>query len=373
MRKFYQILHWVVSTILIYALIPLLLVVWMVEVIVKGSSVKRLLLAAIAVIVVAVIVGYFQFNGRIGDPLKEYSVLVHPRDNASDLYQRLVEVGLPVNKWLYRWQMKQTGVERQLRPGRYHIKGGLTHHQLVLAFRDSKPELSRVTIPEGWTIRQMIPVIAREIPVDSARLARLLADKEYFQSFGIDAPGFEGYLFPETYSLFPYADPASVVAEMVRMFREKFTPEMTLRARELKMSLNEVITLASMIEAEAADGTERELISSVFHNRLRLGWKLQCDPTVIYALGGLGRPLQRKDLDFDSPYNTYLYYGLPPGPICSPGLASIKAALYPATTNYTYFVATGGGQHVFSASLEQHNRAVSRARRSRQCRAVIDK
>jgi UPF0755 protein len=103
----------------------------------------------------------------------------------------------------------------------------------------------------------------------------------------------------------------------------------------------------------------------VFQNRLRLGWKLQCDPTVIYALGGLDRPLLRKDLEYDSPYNTYLYYGLPPGPICSPGLASIKAALYPATTNYTYFVATGSGQHVFSASLEQHNRATSRIKRNK--------
>jgi len=364
-KKLLLILHWFVTTILVYALIPLLLVVWVAEVIMSGSLLKRLLLLILAIIVVVTLVGYQQVNHKIGELQKDYVVLVHPRDTATDLYARLVEAGLPVNRWLYRWYMRQTKVDRQLKPGRYHIKGGQTHYQLVLAFRDGKPELSKVTIPEGWTLRQIIPIIAQEIPTDSAELARLLADQNYFRGFGIEAPGFEGYLFPETYSFFPYQDSRSVLAEMVRMFRDKITPEMIKRAQELKMSLNEVITLASLIEAEAADGAERELISSVFQNRLRLGWKLQCDPTVIYALGGLDRPLLRKDLEYDSPYNTYLYYGLPPGPICSPGLASIKAALYPSTTNYTYFVATGSGQHVFSASLEQHNRATSRIKRNK--------
>jgi UPF0755 protein len=365
MKKLLLILYWFVTTILVFALIPLLAVVWVAEVVLNGSLLKRLLLVILVILVAVSLIGYQQVNRKIGDSQKDYVVLVHPRDSATDLYARLVTVGLPVNRWLYRWYMRQTKVDRQLKPGRYHIKGGRTHYQLVLAFRDGKPELSKVTIPEGWTLRQIIPVIAREIPTDSAELARLLADQNYFRGFGIEAPGFEGYLFPETYSFFPYEDSRSVIAEMVRMFRDKITPEMIGHAQELKMPLNQVITLASMIEAEAADGTERELISSVFQNRLRLGWKLQCDPTVIYALGGLDRPLLRKDLDYDSPYNTYLYYGLPPGPICSPGLASIKAALYPATTNYTYFVATGSGKHVFSASLNEHNRATSRIKRNK--------
>jgi len=365
MKKLLLVLHWFVTTILVYALIPLLLVVWVAEVIMKGSLLKKLLLFILTTIVVVGLVGYQQVNRKIGESQKDYVVLVHPRDNATDLYDRLVAAGLPVNRWLYRWYMRQTKVDRQLKPGRYHIRGGQTHYQLVMAFRDGKPELSKVTIPEGWTLRQMIPVIAHEIPTDSIELVRLLADQNYFRGFGIEAPGFEGYLFPETYSFFPYQDSRSVIAEMVQMFRDKITPEMIRHAQELKMPLNEVITLASLIEAEAADGKERELISSVFLNRLRLGWKLQCDPTVIYALRGLDRPLLRTDLEYDSPYNTYLYYGLPPGPICSPGLASIKAALYPAATNYTYFVADGSGQHVFSASLEQHNRATSRIRHNR--------
>ncbi len=365
MKKLLQFIQWLVTTVLVYALIPLLFVVWVIEVTVSGAAWKRLLLLVLVVVVALAIIGYLQVNRRIGDPQKNYVVLVRPGDNATALLERLVEVGLPVNRWLYRWDMRRLNVDRQLKPGRYRIKGGLTHHQLVLIFRDGKSEMSKVTIPEGWTLRQIVPAVVREIPTDSAGLVQLLTDPDYLRGFGIDAPGFEGYLFPETYSFYPYQDPRSVVEEMVRMFRDKITPEMLKRAQEVRMSLNGVVTLASLIEAETADNSERELISSVFHNRLRLGWKLQCDPTVIYAMGGLDRVLLRKDLDYDSPYNTYLYYGLPPGPICSPGLASIKAALYPAATNYTYFVATGTGQHVFSASLEQHNRATSRARRNR--------
>jgi UPF0755 protein len=365
MKKLFLVLQWFVATILVFALIPLLALVWVAEVVLSGSLLKRLLLVLLVILVVAFLIGYQQVNRKIGDPQKGYVVLVHPRDSAANLYARLVEAGLPVNRRLYRWYMRQTKVDRQLKPGRYRIKGGQTHYQLVLAFRDGKPELSKVTIPEGWTLQQMIPVIAHEIPTDSAELARLLADQNYFRGFGIQAPGFEGYLFPETYTFFPYQDSRSVVAEMVRMFREKIPPEMIKRAQELNMSLNQVITLASLIEAEAADGSERELISSVFHNRLQLGWKLQCDPTVIYAIGGLDRPLLRKDLEYNSPYNTYLNYGLPPGPICSPGLASIKAALYPAETNFTYFVATGSGKHVFSASLNAHNRATGKIKRNK--------
>ncbi len=364
MKKFLSLLKWFVSTTLIFALSPLVLVVSLIEIIVSGSTIKRILLGLAVIVVVAAVIAYYQTQRKVGDPLKDYVVLVHPEDNAANVYVRVIASGLPVNKWLYSWYMRSTKVDRQLRPGRYHLKGGLTNYQIVIAFRDSKPELSKVTIPEGWSIRQMIPVLAREIPTDSVQLRRLLADQNFLRSFEIDAPGFEGYLFPETYTFFPYEDARTIISEMVRTFRKEVTPDMMQRAKDLKLSLNQVITMASLVEAEAADGKERELIASVFYNRLRLGWKLQCDPTVIYALGGLDRPLLRKDLEFDSPYNTYLYYGLPPGPVCSPGLASINAALYPATTNYTYFVATGTGQHVFTASLEEHNRATSRVKRN---------
>ncbi|MGB3092192.1 MAG: endolytic transglycosylase MltG, partial [Candidatus Zixiibacteriota bacterium] len=139
---------------------------------------------------------------------------------------------------------------------------------------------------------------------------------------------------------------------------------LTRRAGEIDFSLADVVTLASMIEAEAKDGNERDLISAVYHNRLRRGMLLQCDPTVIYALPELDRPLLLKDMEVDSPYNTYKYPGLPPGPICNPGKASILAALYPADVNYLYFVATGKGSHIFSTSLTQHNLARTKIKRA---------
>lgn len=362
-KKILSFIFWLITTLLVYTLIPLLVVVYLLEFVAKAGRFARVALILTTLLVAFAVVAYLFVTRKIGDPQKEYVVLVHPGDNAGDLYSRLTDAGLPVNRRLYSWLMTRTRTDRQIKPGRYHLKGGLTHYQLVIFFQTGKGELNRITIPEGLTIREIIPILAREIPADSLKLVGLLSDSSFFQSFHIEAPGFEGYLFPETYSFFPYDEPRNVIAEMVNTFRSRFTPEMLRQAKEMNMSLNEVVTLASMIEEETAIGNERALISSVFHNRLRLGWKLQCDPTVIYALGGLNRPPTRNDLDFDSPYNTYVYYGLPPGPICSPGLASISAALNPASTNFTYFVAAGGGRHTFTANLSEHNRAVSETKR----------
>ena len=153
---------------------------------------------------------------------------------------------------------------------------------------------------------------------------------------------------------------------MVEQFNKTFTDSLMRHAQEIGFSLAQAVTLASMVETEAKDGNERDLISAVYHNRLRRGMLLQCDPTVIYALPELDRPLLLKDLEVDSPYNTYKHPGLPPGPICNPGKASILAALYPADVNYLYFVATGEGSHIFSATLAQHNRAKAKVKRARR-------
>ena len=162
--------------------------------------------------------------------------------------------------------------------------------------------------------------------------------------------------------------PEKVAQILVEQFKKTFTDSLLRRAEEINFSLSEVVTLASMIEAEAKDGEEREMISAVYHNRLKRGMLLQCDPTVIYALSELDRPLLLKDLKIDSPYNTYKYPGLPPGPICNPGKASIFAALYPADADYLYFVAKGDGTHIFSTTLKEHNKAkikIKRAGRNR--------
>lgn len=184
-------------------------------------------------------------------------------------------------------------------------------------------------------------------------------DRSLIDSLDIPGENLEGYLFPETYHFDKNTDERAIVKTMVDTFKRRaLKPEYLDRARELGFSFHKIITLASLIEKETGREDERELISAVFHNRLRKNMRLQCDPTVIYALKNFDGNLRKKDLGIDSPYNTYRYAGLPPGPIANPGLESIRAALYPASANYIYFVSKQNGSHEFSSALADHNRAV---------------
>ncbi len=356
-------LLWLFWSILLLLLLPLVPVIKAIFDFLRSRLWVMLTFLVVGATIIAGFLLLRWIEAPLGTTGQVYPLVIRPNDSGSDLRRSLTEAGLPTNRRLYNYFMDFAGADRQLQPGKYQVPGGLSHRQLANFFRHTAPELTRVTIREGLTVRQITPLLSRGIPTDSAGLVSLLRDAEFRRSLGIEAPSFEGFLFPETYSFYPYQAPREVIGEMVAMFRRSFTTGMAQRREQIKMSLLEVVTLASMIEAEAADGAERALISSVFHNRLRKGMKLQCDPTVIYALGGLDRPLLRADLTIDSPYNTYLYYGLPPGPIGAPGLASLEAALYPAETDYYYFVATGDGRHIFTSTLSQHNNAVSRAKR----------
>lgn len=220
-----------------------------------------------------------------------------------------------------------------------------------------KGEISRykVVVPEGLTIEETAKVFEDYIPTEEF----IKAAQNYWLIKDLDpeARDLEGYLFPDTY-IFPEGASASlVVARMVRNFRKKFTPSMRMKAKEIGWTIRKVVTLASLIEKETYLDEEKSLISSVFHNRLRIGMPLQCDPTVVYAMKKMGiwkgHLLRKHYKTVRSPYNTYLHKGLPPGPICSPGIESIKAALEPADTKYLYFLAVGPS-HIFSSSYSEH-------------------
>jgi len=205
-------------------------------------------------------------------------------------------------------------------------------------------------------------ILSERLSVDSSAVVSLAADSGLLAT--LDIPSLEGYLFPETY-FFPWGTHAlEAVSEMVAMYR---TMTDTVWPRELPLGLTRagVIKLASIIEAETKVDSERVLVASVYSNRLRADIKLDADPTVIYGLGGIDRPLLKKDIEKDSPYNTYLHKGLPPTPINSPGLASIEAALHPQETDYLYFVADNSGGHRFSRTNAEHNRARQEIRRAR--------
>jgi UPF0755 protein len=217
----------------------------------------------------------------------------------------------------------------------------------------------RLVVPEGYTLRQI-----------AARLSELwiIDDEEAFLTtafatdtaarFGIKGKGVEGYLFPDTYLFSKGIAPIEIIQTMVARFQQFYGPAFARRAAELGMTDRQIVTLASIIEKETGIAAERPLISAVFHNRLKRGMPLCSDPTVIYGLKDFDGNLRKRDLQRMTPYNTYVIYGLPPGPIASPGEASLSAALYPAQVDYLYFVSRNNGTHQFSSTLREHNEAV---------------
>jgi UPF0755 protein len=220
----------------------------------------------------------------------------------------------------------------------------------------------RVTIPEGYNMWQVSTAFSGA-GVDSVAMLKAIHDPDLVKALQVPVDNVEGYLYPDTY-LVPFgSDAGDIVVQMLTKFHAVWTPDFENRARELGMTRHQVMTLASIVEAEARDPMERPLVSAVYHNRLRIGMKQDADPTVAYAKGGYHGHLYYKDLALDSPYNTYRHAGLPPGPIGNPGRESIRAALFPDTTSQAlYFVARGDGRHDFSNTLKEHDAAIRRAR-----------
>ena len=182
--------------------------------------------------------------------------------------------------------------------------------------------------------------------------------KEFADSLGLKQNSFEGYLFASDYRIFERSSPREVITLFYNSFKEFYNDSLIARTKELGFTIHEIITLASIIKGETHKEDEMSRISGVYHNRLRIGMKLQADPTIQYVLPGGWKRLTFKDLELDSPYNTYKYFGLPPGPINSPGKSAILAALYPEKNNYLYFVADGTGGHLFGKTLNEHNNNV---------------
>jgi len=220
--------------------------------------------------------------------------------------------------------------------------------------------LHTVTIPEGYTVNQIADALEERQITSRAELLRLASDKAFIKTLGIGAEAVEGYLFPDTYRFAKGTPAKDVIRTMVEQLDHIMTEEWQAKAKDMNLTVHQVLTLASVIEKETGSRDERPHISSVFHNRLKKRIPLQSDPTVIYGLPNFDGNLRKRDLSHASPYNTYRWAGLPPGPIANPGAESIRAALYPATSKYLYFVSRNDGTHHFSATLMEHNRAVEK-------------
>lgn len=287
-------------------------------------------------------------------------VVIRPQTGAFDIARALKEAHVIRSRFAFLAVAVARGTQRRLLAGEYEFAPGLSLLEVIRRIEQGRGLVHQVTIPEGFAARQIAELLQEKGLIDQDRFMALLRDRRLLRRYNIDGQSLEGYLFPDTYRLAKELGEEAIIERMVQRFAEMFGPAERARAMELKMSVAEVVTIASLIEREAKVEAERPLISAVFHNRLRLGMPLQSDPTVLYSLSRFGGKLTKANLQVTSPYNTYLHRGLPPGPIASPGRASVMAALYPASSRYLYFVSKNDGTHVFSKTLREHDAMVRR-------------
>lgn len=251
--------------------------------------------------------------------------------------------------------------QKQVMVGEFELSPSMQPTKILGRLTSGKTVLYPITIPEGYRITEIAELLHSKGLADRETVIRETRNKSLIQSLDIPTDSLEGYLFPETYHFSKRTPESKIVQKMVDTFKKQvFNPQILKSAKEGSLSWHEIITLASLIEKETGLDSERKIISSVFYNRLRKNMRLQTDPTVIYAIEKFDGNIRKRDLKIDSPYNTYRYKGLPPGPIANPGLKSILAAISPNESNHLYFVSRQDGSHHFSSTLIEHNRAVQK-------------
>jgi UPF0755 protein len=327
------------------------------------NLVLLLLLAALVVGGAAFVVygrAHLPYQGYAGT---EQFVDIRPGVGTRGIGERLVEAGIVRDPVTFRAALWMSGNARRLKAGEYRFDHPVTPLEVIDKLARGEVYVIPLTFPEGLTIAEMAEIFASHGFGPASAFIAAAKDPSPIRALDPAAPDLDGYLFPETYPLPRHIDAQTLVRQMVARFDRVLTPELRATLETEGLSVRQAITLASIVEKETARADERPMVAAVYENRLRIGMALQCDPTVIYALQRRGRydgNLHHDDLAFDSPYNTYRYPGLPPGPIASPGRASIEAALHPADVDYLYFVSRHDGSHEFARNLDDHNRNVQK-------------
>ncbi len=334
----------------------------------KKRRLGKLLVALFSLMILSGFVGYQyldeEFN-RPANPRADETMRIHIRPGMSfaQILEMLEKSNLIGNPVLFRLQARFRGGAKNFQAGVYALKASMSPREIYRHLSEGRVVQRTITIPEGYNIRAIARMIRRAKLTGEGEILRLSRDASFLRELNITAASLEGYLFPDTYH-FPVGTPAKkILGFMVRTMRRKFSPALRKQAKRMGFTIHQTLTLASIIEKETSLSSERPLIAAVFINRLKRSMRLQSDPTVIYGLPQFDGNITKKDLRYDSPYNTYLHRGLPPGPIASPGLESIKSALNPAKVKYLYFVATKNGGHQFSRTYREHRRAVNRYQR----------
>jgi UPF0755 protein len=327
--------------------------------------IKRLLFLAVIVAVLAAAGGWWLYS-RITEPYRGYAepevfVDIPSGSGPARIGERLVSAGVVRDSATFRAALLLSGRARALKAGEYRFDAPM--HSLDVIDKIARGDVYKrlLTFREGLTIVEMAQVFEEKGFGTANEFREAASNKALISDLDPVATDLEGYLFPETYSL-PRNTPAgAVVEQMVKNFRSALTPEMIASAKGNGLTVRQLVTLASLVEKETATAEERPLVAAVYRNRLGIHMPMQADPTVIYALqkaNAYKGNLTRDNLQFDSPYNTYRYPGLPPGPIASPGRASLEASAKPADVDFLYFVSKNDGSHVFASNLDDHNRNV---------------
>jgi len=304
--------------------------------------------------------------GRMHEPYKGYTaaeqfIEIPSGAGAHQIGRRLVAAEIVRDEFIFRAAMRLTGGRRSLKAGEYRFDRPLSAVEVVDRLARGDVYAHRITFPEGLTIAEMAKIYETRGFGGAPEFVRAASDVSSIVDLDPQASDLEGYLFPETYSLPRGTPAATLIRSMIDRFRAAYTADLQAAAQAQGLTTRQVVTLASLVEEETGKPEERPIVAAVYRNRMQIGMPMQADPTLIYALQKAGRydgNIRRGDLAFDSPYNTYRYPGLPPGPIASPGAAALEAAVKPADVPYLYFVSRNDGSHVFAANLREHNRNV---------------
>ena len=326
---------------------------------------RKLVLVGLLAGIVALlgILVFVEFNRPFGESHPVQIVDIPPGTAFTHVSRLLHQKELLGSEWFFQVLARVQRVDRKIIPGEYELHAGMRPTELLAKLVKGEVHQYSVTIPEGYNVLQIAEILDQKGLAEKRDILRLNRAQAFITSLNLKASTLEGYLFPDTYRFTRHTPPEFIVRTFVDRFHEMVTPELRAQAKEMGMTLQEVLTLASVIEKETGLAQERSLVSGVFHNRLRRNIPLQSDPTVIYALEYFDGNIRKADLSVNSPYNTYKVRGLPPGPIANPGLASIKAALNPTPSDFVYFVSRNDGSHKFSATLAEHNKAVDKYQR----------
>ena len=318
--------------------------------------------AAYLVILIPLI-GFFYFSAMMSRAIdcSDEEILRIPKGaSLSFVIKEMEKCSCLPKSTLFKYAMIVTRKDKSIRPGAYRLVDVNSMSEFVSLITSPSKEMKKITILEGWSLNQIKQKFHKDFDIDTLRFDRLCHDKKFISHLGIEAVSLEGYLYPDTYSFsvdlsMSETKEVDIIQTLVSEFKKKYSN--SISSKDISLSMHEIVTLASIIQGECVYPDEMYRVSSVYTNRLNKGWKLQADPTIQYIIPGKNKRLYNKDYTDsgnDSPYNTYLYNGLPPGPINSPGIDAIKAAAYPEKTDYMFFVAKGNNRHYFTKTENEH-------------------